>query len=121
MNQYKNIAKAKAIEQKSRQRLLKVNPNSQGNWIPCSERLPHEHDSIFAKFKGTDTWSNAMFERRSDNVNVTIEFKDGKRKVETSYTIDGKWKCEKEYRMTNPKVLAWQPLPEPYKGEYSYE
>ena len=98
-----------------------LDPNSQGNWIPCSERLPHEHDSIFAKFKGTDTWSNAMFERRSDNVNVTIEFKDGKRKAETSYTIDGKWKCEKEYRMTNPKVLAWQPLPEPYKGEYSYE
>ena len=63
-----------------------------------------------------------MFERRLRyNVNVTIEFKDGKRKAETSYTIDGKWKCEKEYRMTNPKVLAWQPLPEPYKGEYSYE
>lgn len=26
MNQYKNIAKAKAIEQKNRERLLKVNP-----------------------------------------------------------------------------------------------
>lgn len=27
MNQYKNIAKAKAIEQKNRKRLLKVNPD----------------------------------------------------------------------------------------------
>ena len=27
MNQYKNIAKVKAIERKNRERLLKINPN----------------------------------------------------------------------------------------------
>ena len=26
----------------------------ENGWIPVSERLPEEHDSIFAKFKGTD-------------------------------------------------------------------
>lgn len=33
------------------------------NWIPVSERLPEEHDSIFAKFKGTDNWKRGMFEK----------------------------------------------------------
>ena len=28
----------------------------ENGWIPVSERLPEEHDSIFAKFKGTDNW-----------------------------------------------------------------
>lgn len=60
-------------------------------WIPCSERLPEEHESIFAKLKGTDKWSNAMFEKTSSEVNATIEFKDEKREVKTLHTIDGRW------------------------------
>lgn len=31
-----------------------------GEWIPVSERLPEEHDSIFAKLYGTDKWSDAL-------------------------------------------------------------
>ena len=85
-------------------------------WIPCSERLPEEHDSIFKKYKGTDKWDNAMFESISGEVIVTVEFEDGTRKTMTSYTTDGKWSCEKEYRI-KMKVIAWCPLPEPYKGE----
>ena len=34
-----------------------------GVWIPCNEKMPEEHDSIFTKLKGTDKWSNAMFEK----------------------------------------------------------
>lgn len=90
--------------------------NAPGNdgWIPVSERLPEEYDSIFAKFKGTDKWSNAMFEKKSDDVNITYEFEDGTRKTATSYTIDGEWKLE--HRITKRKVIAWQPLPEPKEG-----
>lgn len=84
-------------------------------WIPCSERLPEEHDSIFAKFKGTDKWSNAMFEKTSNEVNVTIEFEDGKRAVKTLHTIDGRW--NEGNRGLKFKVIAWQPLPEAWKGE----
>lgn len=62
------------------------------DWIPCSERMPEERDSIFKKFKGTDKWRNAMFEKMSDNVNVTVV------------------KCT---------VIAWQPLPESYNPERS--
>ena len=79
-------------------------------WIPCSERLPEEHDSIFAKFKNTDKWNAAMFEKISDDVNVTIEYEDGKRRTTTLHTTDGKWRSNS---IVNFKVIAWQPLPEP--------
>lgn len=87
-----------------------------GGWIPVEERMPEEHNSMFAKFKSTQNWSNAMFEKMSDEVNVTIELEDGTRKTTTSYTLDGKWKVEKEQQVVKKKVIAWQPLPEPYKG-----
>lgn len=83
-------------------------------WILVEDGLPEEHDSIFAKFKGTDMWNNAMFEKVSDEVNVTIELEDGTRKTTTSHTLDGKWKVEKEC-VVNKKVIAWRPLPKPYK------
>lgn len=81
-------------------------------WIPCSEKMPEEHESILAKYRGTDRWNNAMFEKLSDDVNVTVEFEDGKRKTMTLHTIDGKWKID--IRIVDFKVIAWQPLPEPY-------
>lgn len=92
-----------------------MNDEDNDGWIPVEDGLPEEHDSIFAKFKGTDMWSNAMFEKSSDKVNVTFEFEDGTRKSGTSYTIDGKWKCEKGNCAVKRKVVAWRPLPEPYK------
>lgn len=85
-----------------------------GEWIPCADgqNMPPEHDSIFAKFKGTDKWRRGMFEKSSDNVNVTVEFEDGKRRTETLHTIDGEW--DKFARAVKFKVIAWRPLPEPY-------
>lgn len=92
-----------------------TNIPSNDGWIPVEDGLPEEHDSIFAKFKGTDMWSNAMFGKSSDEVNVTFEFEDGTRKTGTSYTIDGKWKCEKGNCAVKRKVVAWRPIPEPCK------
>ena len=83
-----------------------------GGWIPCSERLPEEHDSMFVKFKGTEKWDSEMFEKISDDVNVTVEFENGKRKTETLHTVDGKWNGGQ--RGVKFKVVAWQPLPEEY-------
>lgn len=85
-----------------------------GGWIPCSERLPEEHDSVFAKLKGTEKWDLAMFEKISDDVNVTVEFENGKRKTKTLHTVDGKWNGGQ--RGVKFKVIAWQPLPEEYHG-----
>lgn len=87
--------------------------DSKDNWIPCSEGLPKERDSIFAKFKGTSTWNNAMFEKTSDDVNVTIEFPNGERMTRTMHTTDGKWNLN--FRSIDQKIVAWQPLPDPFK------
>lgn len=82
-------------------------------WIPCSEGMPEEHDTIFAKLKGTDKWNRFMFEKTSNDVNVTIEYSTGERKTEVLHTKDGKWSQPK--RKDVSKVIAWMPLPEPYK------
>ena len=83
------------------------------DWILCEDKMPTERDSIFKKFKGTDIWSNSMFERISDDVNVTIEFEDGSRKTMTAHTMDGEWRINLGVYF---KVIAWKPLPEYYKG-----
>ncbi len=85
-----------------------------GKWIPCSERMPEEHESIFAKMKGTNKWHSGMFESRSDDVIVTVEFDDGTRKTQASSTAEGNWLCEKDF--IKKKVIAWQPMPTHYSG-----
>lgn len=103
-----------AIEALEKQAAKQATSNYTSEWIPVSERLPEEHDTMFAKFKGTDKWSDFMFAKKSDKVNVTVEFDDGSRMTQTLYTIDGEWKRETNIKH---KVIAWQPLPEPWKGE----
>lgn len=84
-------------------------------WIPVSERLPEEHDSIFAKLYGTDLWGNNLWRARSEEVLVTLEYEDGIRTVKSSHTTDGKWWIEKKTTLSKFKVIAWMPMPEPYK------
>ena len=65
-----------------------------GGWIPCSERLP-EDDSICI---------------------VTVEYPNNKTMVDYGW-FDRKSVCwfvgMQEFRTSN--ILAWQPLPEPFK------
>lgn len=82
-------------------------------WIPVEERMPEERDSMFATLKGTDKWSKGMFEKISDDVNVTVEYENGTRKTISAYTLDGQW--ELPSRILKQKVIAWCPYPEPYK------
>ena len=79
-------------------------------WISVEEKMPKERESIFARFKGTDKWSNAMFEKSSENVRVVIVFADGTRRVSHSHTIDGKWECEKS--PLKRTVTHWMPNPD---------
>ena len=83
-------------------------------WIPCQERLPEEQDSIFAKYYGTDRWRNGMMRKRSDRVIVTVEYPDGKRATDVASTSDGRW--VNSISVVKRKVIAWMPLPEPYRG-----
>ena len=77
--------------------------------------LPEERNSMFAKWKGTDKWSESMFEKISSDVNVTVEYEDGTRQTITAHTLDGKWALPN--RVVKQKVIAWRPLPEPYNPE----
>ena len=67
-----------------------------GGWIPCSERLP-EDDSICI---------------------VTVEYPNNKTVVDYGW-FDRKNVCwfvgMQEFRTSN--ILAWQPLPQPYKSK----
>lgn len=83
-----------------------VEPNE---WIKCSDEMPEEQETIFAKFKGTDKWSPAMFAQSSEDVRVVIVFADGTRRVSHSHTIDGKWECEKS--PVKRTVTHWMPNP----------
>ena len=55
----------------------------------------------------------SMFEKRSNEVLVTVEYPDGTRITEATYTIDGKWKMIA--KVLGGIVIAWKPFPEPYK------
>ena len=93
---------------------LDLSAQPEQRWIPVSERLPEERDSIFAKLYGTEKWRNAMFRKTSNTVIVTVEFKDGTRQTAPCHTIDGEWN---QSIKGMGKVLAWMPLPEPYRKE----
>lgn len=85
----------------------------ENGWIPVSERLPEERDSIFAKFKGTDNWKRGMFEKTSKYVITTVVFDDGTVLVEQAHTTDGIWRTDK--KVLGGTVVAWMDYPEPYK------
>ena len=77
-------------------------------WIPVTERLPEEKDAGILKKLGTN--------KRSDYVLATVEVK-GEKMTVMACTYDGKWDWNMKYAFPDYKVIAWHPLPEPYKEE----
>lgn len=92
-----------------------MDDEKENGWIPVSERMPEEHDSVFAKFKGTDNWKRGMFEKTSKYVIATAVFDDGTVLVEQAHTIDGIWRTDK--KVLGGTVVAWMDYPEPYKED----
>ena len=75
--------------------------NVPSNWIPCSERLPNE-------IEFQETYCRNQY---AAEFLVTIK---GATRPTTLYFKNNSWFDEqRDYY----KVVAWQPLPAPYKGE----
>ena len=64
-----------------------------GEWISVKDKLPEEHDTIFAKYKDTPKWRESMFEKTSGQVLITLVNKDN-RVVIPACTCDGVWKAD---------------------------
>ena len=81
-------------------------------WIPCSERMPEEHEWIGTKKFGTTI---------SDEVYVTFENPEEERFVKHISFQNGKLssfdqsKIDAFYKGSVP--IAWMPLPKPYNAE----
>lgn len=90
-------------------------------WFPVELSMPKEYPSIFAKFKGTSKWKKGMFEKVSKEVNVTLENDEGKAVTTHAHTYDGIWNCD--LLRINPayRVIAWKPLPYPFRPVRSEE
>lgn len=73
-------------------------------WIPVTERLPEE-----------DHWLGGSGKQFSDEVLVSVaNYDDEDIWTYISQTIDGEWTLELP---SHCKIIAWMPLPEPWKGE----
>ena len=87
-----------------------------GEWIPCSERMPEEHEVSEPIFDPvTLAEIDVKYHTTSDLAQVTVKDEDGERFVYFDYTVDGKWFCCNED--LGFEVLAWQPMSEPWEGE----
>ena len=76
---------------KSQEIVREVAEEYNGGWIPCSERLPEECIEVLVSVKEID---DSFYTR-------------------TSWVQDGVWVIKKT--PLQPTVIAWQPLPEPFK------
>ena len=88
---------------------IEVAPVKHGRWIPCSERLPEENTDVLISYRykqGEGDTSHSDIEITSYG---TVYF--GGR------AIDGlkEWRAPFQYFHANYEVIAWMPLPEPYK------
>lgn len=84
------------------------------DWISVEDRLPEEHESIFAKAYGTKRWADGMFRTISGEVLACVAFEDGHKVTMTLRTHDGAWALSSVHR---GHVTHWMPLPEPVKED----
>ena len=67
-----------------------------GRWIPVSERLPGDRESVLLSTKTNEVFEGSCFD---DNTNRQW------------------YSCRDETFVWNNVVTAWMPLPEPYRAE----
>ena len=90
-------------------------------WIPVSERLPEDIKPVIVTWKNTDPKSYYQYIVGKHFIG-TAHYKSGKWFWYSSITEDllaEYGKCDSEEFDEAIEVIAWQPLPQPYKAEGS--
>ena len=82
--------------------------DSAQKWISVKDKMPEEHDSIFARFYGTKKWRTGMYRTVSNDVIACLKGKNGHRMVKVLSTQDGDWNVNSIYQA---EVTHWMPLP----------
>ena len=88
-------------------------------WIPVSERLPEDIKPVIITWKNTDPKSYYQYIVGKHFIG-TAHYKNGKWFCYSSVTEDllaEYGKCDSEEFDEAIEVVAWMPLPEPYKAE----
>lgn len=107
-NDFKGFVKSLSMPRDDYKEIMEyIDDVPEPQWIPVTERLPEEKDAGILKKLGTS--------KRSEYVLATVEVK-GERMTVTACTYDGKWDWNMKYAFPDYKIVAWMPLPEPYKG-----
>ena len=87
---------------------LDSSAQTEQRWIPCSERLPDEDYC---------TGANRQY---SADVLITVHNADDEETIiDYGHTLDGAWYSDTTDCIVPSEweVIAWMPLPKPYKGE----
>ena len=87
------------------------NTDAVSEWIPCSERLPEEQEWLGTKMFGT-TMSDA----------ICITFEDNRKRFVKVMSLQNGELSNSDKEMMDVfhkgwKMLAWMPLPRPYKED----
>lgn len=98
----KAVIKDKSLLSEAMEKLAKLedaeDTNVLSRWIPCSERLP-------------DGYLHCLVTRR----NVYDDGFDSDVREDTYIEIEGIWCWQSKYEGLADDIVAWTPLPEPYK------
>ena len=81
-----------------------------GGWIPCSERLPEESGYYLVTYHD---WSDGNFLPKYDDTYVRrLHYQISEHFVSWNYPKNVDDRAEND---CHKEVIAWQPLPEPFK------